>query len=438
MHIKEIFINKYGKFEDFKLPMQRGFNLIYGENEAGKSTLHSFMRRMFYGMQQRDRGGVKTNDRARYMPFTGGNMSGLIKLDISGENIVISRMFGKTAAADKLSITDDFTGEEKSKLLGESSPGEILFGCSDKMFEKTLWLRQNGTYMGGSDDEITRRLINLAASGDEEISVNEAARKLVDMQKSLKAADNRGVPGKIDRLQRELNELSDEKLQFAKKQETLAELEVKHAALKKERAGVEKTIEEYQKMQNLVEMKHKFEIVQKIDKHSEEIAELESSDEFAPFANIDEARKLEISEKNREVEEISKVASLQCAEEDVTALRSARTKRKFCVAAIIIGGIMAIAGGVSYALIREAYSLITLVTAVLVVGLSLFELKKVSSQMAKLQAEIDEATQSELDKNAKIDILKQELDAIYTEFGVASYGELLERVAAAQENKTKI
>ncbi|MCL2838393.1 MAG: AAA family ATPase [Oscillospiraceae bacterium] len=438
MHISEISIKKYGKFEDFKLPLKSGFNLIYGENEAGKTTLNSFIRRMFYGMALRDRSGVKTNDRARYMPFSGGNMSGSLKLDLgSGENIVISRTFGRTAAADRLSIVNDATGEEISKFAGESV-GEILFGCSDGMFEKTLWLRQNGTYMGGSDDEITRRLINLATSGDEEVSASLAAENLATLQKSLKAADNRSAPGKIDKLQRELNELTDEKLRLERKRETLAEYEQKYAALQKERAGIERTIEEYKRAQTAVEAKQKFDVAQKIDEYSAEIEELKTTDDYINYIDIDEARKFEISEKNRELEEFGKLSGEDVSDDVTAELEKARKKKRLRVLAFIFGGIAAIGGGAAYGFTANWHFSIIVALGLAIWVLALLDLRKIKCLIAEWQSKIDAIAQSELDKKSKFDILNQELCEIYRELNVTGYGDLLEKSANAARIKAKI
>jgi len=438
MHISEISIKKYGKFEDFKLPLKSGFNLIYGENEAGKSTLNSFIRRMFYGMALRDRSGVKTNDRARYMPFSGGNMSGSLKLDLgNGENIVISRTFGRTAAADRLSILNDATGEEISKFAGESV-GEILFSCSDSMFEKTLWLRQNGTYMGGSDDEITRRLINLATSGDEEISASAAEEKLATLQKSLKATDNRSAPGKIDKLQRELNELTDEKLRLERKRETLAEYEQKYATLQKERAGIERTIEEYKRAQTAVEAKQKFDVAQKIDEYSAEIAELQTDADYINYIDIDEARKFEISEKNRELEELGKLSDDVSVEDVTTELEKARKEKRWRTLVGIMGGIIAVGAATMYAIIFDWYFLIMIGLGLAIGILATVHAYRFNSRITELQAKIDAASQSELDKKSKFDILNQELGEIYKELNVIGYGHLLEKAANAARIKAKI
>ena len=50
MIITSLEIFGFGKFHQFSLHFSDKYNVIYGENEAGKSTLHSFIRAMLFGV----------------------------------------------------------------------------------------------------------------------------------------------------------------------------------------------------------------------------------------------------------------------------------------------------------------------------------------------------------------------------------------------------
>ena len=50
MIIKKLDIAGFGKFQNFSLDFSPNCNVIYGENEAGKSTLHAFIQAMLYGI----------------------------------------------------------------------------------------------------------------------------------------------------------------------------------------------------------------------------------------------------------------------------------------------------------------------------------------------------------------------------------------------------
>lgn len=47
MKILELRLKHFGKFTDKNIRLRDGINILYGENESGKSTLHSFIKGMF-------------------------------------------------------------------------------------------------------------------------------------------------------------------------------------------------------------------------------------------------------------------------------------------------------------------------------------------------------------------------------------------------------
>ncbi|MEI3218409.1 MAG: AAA family ATPase [Lachnoclostridium sp.] len=61
MEIQELELKNFGKFTDEKIQLQDGIQLFYGENEAGKSTIHTFIKSMLFGME-RGRGRASVND----------------------------------------------------------------------------------------------------------------------------------------------------------------------------------------------------------------------------------------------------------------------------------------------------------------------------------------------------------------------------------------
>lgn len=52
MRIRELIIRNFGKFSDKDILLEDGINILYGENESGKSTLHAFIRGMLFGMER--------------------------------------------------------------------------------------------------------------------------------------------------------------------------------------------------------------------------------------------------------------------------------------------------------------------------------------------------------------------------------------------------
>ena len=53
MKIKGLNINGFGKFKDKSINLSDGLNVVYGNNEAGKSTTHTFIKSMLFGMAKK-------------------------------------------------------------------------------------------------------------------------------------------------------------------------------------------------------------------------------------------------------------------------------------------------------------------------------------------------------------------------------------------------
>ena len=51
MKILSLHIDGFGKFHNRDISFQDGLNVVYGKNEAGKSTLHTFIKGMLSGVQ---------------------------------------------------------------------------------------------------------------------------------------------------------------------------------------------------------------------------------------------------------------------------------------------------------------------------------------------------------------------------------------------------
>ena len=69
MVIRRLKIKNFGKIRDKDMELSPGINVLYGENESGKTTTHTFIRSMFYGVR-RLRGKAALNDTyTKYEPW---------------------------------------------------------------------------------------------------------------------------------------------------------------------------------------------------------------------------------------------------------------------------------------------------------------------------------------------------------------------------------
>lgn len=54
MIIKRITVRNFGKLRDRTMEFSDGINVLYGDNESGKTTTHTFVRSMLYGIRDRE------------------------------------------------------------------------------------------------------------------------------------------------------------------------------------------------------------------------------------------------------------------------------------------------------------------------------------------------------------------------------------------------
>ncbi len=248
--IKEINIIRFGKLEDLVISPSDGVNVIYGENEAGKSTIQLFLKAMLYGLPTRKKSGETLKERERAIPWSGGKAEGILVLCVNGRDIEIRRKFGKTSAGDKFEVCDAVSGQIVDEY-NEDTIGESLLGVSGEVFEKTLWICQSGAFMGGKDDDLSKRLLNLQTGGDENVSVSAALAKIESERRAIEAKDKRNLKGKLDILKERLNKCRAERYdlstQLAQTESTKRQLIATKSELEKTEATITALEEEYKK-----------------------------------------------------------------------------------------------------------------------------------------------------------------------------------------------
>jgi len=173
---------RFGKLNNSELKLESGLNVIYGENESGKSTWCSFIRVMLYGIRTSDRDtATRLADKNRYLPWSGGTMEGRMELDLKGRRVVVERSSTRSGIMQGFSAYYADTGEPLEGYNG-SNAGELLVGLSRDAFERSVFVG-NAAIAVGSSDELERKIRSLASSGDEEVSFSGAYETLNKWQR---------------------------------------------------------------------------------------------------------------------------------------------------------------------------------------------------------------------------------------------------------------
>ena len=210
MVIEKIEIESFGGLKDYTLEFSDGFNLLYGGNEAGKSTVCAFLHAMFYGFpNESKRLGIREDFRKRYAPWDGAKMAGRVTFRTGeGRRYVLSRRLGATSKRDKVQLLDGATWEE-IPVADPENVGREFLGVGADGFLKTLYVSQLGAAIApGKEDEILAKLSNLERSGDEDTSYSKAAGLLENAKYALVSRNGRG--GAIPALEAETEALREE------------------------------------------------------------------------------------------------------------------------------------------------------------------------------------------------------------------------------------
>ncbi|MGL5244639.1 MAG: ATP-binding protein, partial [Sarcina sp.] len=208
MIIKRLNINNFGSIKNKILDFKPGFNIIYGENETGKSTIQAFIKVFLYGMNNKKGRSIKNNDRLKYTPFRDGRGSGELYVEYYNTDIIIKRNFGNSKKEDMSSIINNITGESIEYIL-KDEPGKNLLGLNYESFNNTLFISQLGLPLNSSkDDEVINKIINILQSGEENVSYNKVKLNLESMKKEI-TTSRQG--GELDLLNEKFHGLTNEK-----------------------------------------------------------------------------------------------------------------------------------------------------------------------------------------------------------------------------------
>ena len=185
MIIKKVNIIVFGGLKDKIINFDNGMNIIYGENEAGKSTIQAFIKIWLYGMANYKGKDYKQNDRLKYMPSTGETISGELYVEFKNKDYIIRRTFGKSKKEDTSLIIDAITGEEIN-YISKEEPGKYFFNINRATFINTLFISQLGVEVRkDKEEEIIDKIANSIGIDDGQVSVEVAIAKLNKYKKSI-------------------------------------------------------------------------------------------------------------------------------------------------------------------------------------------------------------------------------------------------------------
>ena len=210
MIIKELNLISFGKFKGKTISFQDGINILYGENESGKSTIMSFIQFMFYGSTTK-KANIAENIKLKYMPWDSEIIEGELTYSADGTDYIIHRKAGKRSSVD---VINKNTGESLENDISKNI-GVHLFGLSEDAFIKTYFIAQSGALTGpDKDGTLVKRLSNLECDHDEDGSYTKVKKQLEEEILNLSSTRRSGAL--IPKLKAETEQLNEKLLNCKK------------------------------------------------------------------------------------------------------------------------------------------------------------------------------------------------------------------------------
>jgi len=292
MKLRKLNLISFGKFKNYSLELEDGLNIIYGENESGKTTIHNFIEGMFYGFQSPNATTRKKplEEKAKYNPWHEDSYKGILTFEKDGKTYRIERDF----KSDKVRVFDDLTGRDITDEIDNGErikihlPGLHFFKFNSYVYRNTIAIRQLENRVDSQlAREVKDKLINMTTAMDDTISVNNAINELDDMLAEI--GTERAYTQPYAMAKKKLSSLMEKRRENLQKKEEFNQVTEEYSRIKKEMEEKKEEIESLKELLNkaiMAKMKRDYEEALRIKSDLEEIDR--KIEELKPYSNIRE------------------------------------------------------------------------------------------------------------------------------------------------------
>ena len=155
--LKKINIISFGQFENTSINFEDGFNLIYGKNESGKSTIASFIEGILYGFDDGNRVRHFNKKHEIYRPINSYKYAGMAIFNKDGIDYRISRNFDN-GEYEIYDLKDNKIMDAKASNL--NFPGEFILGISYDIYKSIISNYQSQESSEKAKTKVIELLIN--------------------------------------------------------------------------------------------------------------------------------------------------------------------------------------------------------------------------------------------------------------------------------------
>lgn len=252
MKINNFKINQYGKIKNKNIKLNK-INIIYGKNEAGKSTLLNFIESMFYGISK-NKNGKTYSDLETYTPWIEDDFSGTIEYELdNNQKFQVFRDFNKKNPK----IFDEDNNEISNEFTIDKKNGNQFFieqtNVDRELLKSTLITEQNSVELNSNTQELLlQKIANMAETGSEENSYKSAMAKLDRMLLSEVGTD-KSSQRPINISEEKIKNLTEEITQIKNYENYKYEIENKKIKIKNELTEEKENKIIYEKIKKLID-----------------------------------------------------------------------------------------------------------------------------------------------------------------------------------------
>ena len=239
MKINKLKINSYGKLKEKEIDLNDGINIIYGQNETGKSTLINFIINSFYGISKNKKG-KEISNYEKYKPWVGEEFSGKIEYELDNkEKFEIYRDFNKK---NPKIFNENMEDISKEFNIDKNKGNEFFYEqtkIDEDLFLSTLAINQNEVKLENqAQNFLIQKIANLAQTGDDSTSFKRVIDR-INRRQLDEVGSERSREKPINIIGRKLQELLDEKEKLEKYKNFKYEFEEEENNLNKEILNLE-------------------------------------------------------------------------------------------------------------------------------------------------------------------------------------------------------
>lgn len=251
MKIDYLKVNGFGKLKNKEIEFGKKINIIYGENEAGKTTLLKCILSMLYGVSS-NKNGKDISEKEQYRPWKNAEFSGKMKYELdNGEKIEVFRDFSKRNPK----ITNEFSEDITNTFNIDKHTGNNFFYEQTKIDKDMLLItglveQKESVLEDKEQNLLTQKIANILTSGEENISYKKAIEKLnKELVEKIGNDRTTGRPiniinEKIEKLKENINKINDE-------EEKVSDLKQEKELVKKQIEKIENELIDLRKVKDI-------------------------------------------------------------------------------------------------------------------------------------------------------------------------------------------